>query len=286
MATSLKSSSSNGHCHGMSKRCASAEAGGTRHVTELAVLLGLADTRAVTKTRTPGTKATGGGARDALEPMDTFQAATFRSAAGLIGYIVLDRPDCQYDDWMRMLRLAKFPVAHSELGWLYQAQDVPEKYDVYGDSAWVGSDTRRSSTGAFEQLGTASPRIQLLNSARRRSLMRRGRAACNGMCGSRRVAVSSAVVRGWNGSEAGSAHGQYGEPWHAQPCWTRASSASGREVALWTQEAVQAGRFSLKKLQHVSDLTTNHYDEERLKVLMTLGRLRHTRGPTEAGQPW
>ena len=70
--------------------------GGTRYVTELAVLLGLADTRAVTKTRTPGTKATGGGAPDALKPLDTFQAATFRSAVGLIGYIVLDRPDCQY----------------------------------------------------------------------------------------------------------------------------------------------------------------------------------------------
>ena len=28
-------------------------------------------------------------------PLDTFQAATFRSAVGLIGYIVLDRPDCQ-----------------------------------------------------------------------------------------------------------------------------------------------------------------------------------------------
>ena len=50
--------------------------GGTRHVTELAVLLGLTDTRAATKTRTPGTKATGVGVRDALEPLDTFQAAT------------------------------------------------------------------------------------------------------------------------------------------------------------------------------------------------------------------
>ena len=69
--------------------------GGTRYVTELAVLLGLAHTRAVTKTRTPGTKATGGGARDALEPLDASQAATFRSAVGLIGFIVLDRPDCQ-----------------------------------------------------------------------------------------------------------------------------------------------------------------------------------------------
>ena len=71
-----------------------------------------------------------------------FQAATFRSAVGLIGYIVLDRPECQYAaktvrsatreptnlDWMRMMRLAKFLVSHSELEWIYQAQDVPEKY--------------------------------------------------------------------------------------------------------------------------------------------------------------
>ena len=77
--------------------------GGTRDVTELAVLLGLTDTRSVMMTRTPGTKATGGNARDALEQLDTFQAATFRSAVGLIGYIVR----------------------------IYQAQDVPEKYLVF-----------------------------------------------------------------------------------------------------------------------------------------------------------
>ena len=40
----------------------------TRYVTELAVLLGLVDTRAV-KTRTPKIKATDGGARDVLEPL-------------------------------------------------------------------------------------------------------------------------------------------------------------------------------------------------------------------------
>ena len=62
--------------------------GGTRYVTELAVLLGLTDTRSVMMTRTPGTKATGENARDALEQLDTFQAVTFRSAVGLIGYIV------------------------------------------------------------------------------------------------------------------------------------------------------------------------------------------------------
>ena len=41
-------------------------------------------------------KAIGGGTRDALESLDTFQAATFRSAVGLVGCMVLDRPDCQH----------------------------------------------------------------------------------------------------------------------------------------------------------------------------------------------
>ena len=101
---------------------------------------------------------TRGNARDALEQLDTFLAATFRSDVGLIGYIVLDRPECQYAaktvrsvtreptnlDWMRMMRLAKFLVSHSE---------VPEKYVVFGNSDWAGSESRRSTTGAFEQYG-------------------------------------------------------------------------------------------------------------------------------------
>ena len=54
---------------------------------------------------------------------------------------------------------------------------------------------------------------------------------------------------------------------------------------LWTQDAVQAWRFSLMKVgtrSNVSDLTTKHHDEERLKVLMILGRLRYTRGHGDA----
>ena len=54
---------------------------------------------------------------------------------------------------------------------------------------------------------------------------------------------------------------------------------------LFTQEAVHAGRVSLKKVgtySNVSDLTTKHHDEERLKVFMTLGRLRYTRGHGDA----
>ena len=52
-----------------------------------------------------------------------------------------------------MMRQAKFLVSHSELEWIYQAQDVPEKYVVFGDSDWAGSESRRSTTGAFEQNG-------------------------------------------------------------------------------------------------------------------------------------
>ena len=53
---------------------------------------------------------------------------------------------------------------------------------------------------------------------------------------------------------------------------------------LWTQEAVQPGRFSLKKVstdRNVSDLTTKHHDEDRLAVLMSSG-LRLTRGRGDA----
>ena len=65
--------------------------GGARYVEALAKLHGDTGDRSVTKTRTPGTKATGSGARDAPEPLDTFQAAGYRTAVGMIGCIVLDR---------------------------------------------------------------------------------------------------------------------------------------------------------------------------------------------------
>ena len=111
--------------------------GSTRYVTELAVT----DTGAVMKTRTPGSKATGGGTRDALEAAEYLSGSNVLFGGGVDRNIVLDRPDCQRAakavrsaSRMRMLDLAKFLVSHSEFEWLYQAQDVPEKYGVYGDS--------------------------------------------------------------------------------------------------------------------------------------------------------
>ena len=124
-------------------------AGGTRCVTELVVLSGRTDTRTVTNTRTPSTKATDGGARDAWEPLEAFRTA-----------IVIDRPDGQYAakatrnattepetlDWMRTTRLANSRTAHDELEWLYHAQDVPEKCMGCGDPEGSGSEV-------VEQLG-------------------------------------------------------------------------------------------------------------------------------------
>ena len=165
----------------------------------------------------PRTKATGGGARDALEPLDAFQAAPFRSAVGLIGYIVLDRPDCQYAakavrsatteptklSWMRMMRLAKFLVAYNELGWLYPGAGCGGKVRGVRRFRLGELGNAKEHNRSIRTAWTASHRIQLLNSARCRSLKRRGRAVCHRTCGSRRVAVSTAAGRGWNVAEAG-----------------------------------------------------------------------------------
>ena len=69
----------------------------TLYVEELAQLLGYHRRHtAATKMKTRGTPTTLSGARDVLEPLDTFQAAVCRTAVGIIGNIVLDRPDCQF----------------------------------------------------------------------------------------------------------------------------------------------------------------------------------------------
>ena len=64
---------------------------------------------------------------------------------------------------------------------------------------------------------------------------------------------------------------------HAGPCGCLGSDI----MAEGSDEAVQAGRFSLKEVSTDSnggDLTTKCHDGERRNVLMTLSRLRYTRG--------
>ena len=172
--------------------------GGTRHVTEVAVLLGLTDSSCDENTNS------GKGnwrrrsrcprAAEYLPPslpspllpscnlplsggVDWMQCRPGSQPAGKAVRSAAREPAKL--DWMRKLPLAKFLVSHSELEWLCQAQDVPEKYVLYGDSDSAGSESRRSTTGAFEQLGQYPHRIQLLNStsslsqAERQSCMQR-----------------------------------------------------------------------------------------------------------------
>ena len=109
------------------------------------------------------------------------------------------------------------------------------------------------------------PRQQLLNASRHRRLHRRGRPARDGACGS----------------------------WNVLSCWlelglklklevftdntakigmhSRIGSARVRHLEvtwLWTNEAVQAGRFSLKQVgttENVSDVTTKYHNEESME---------------------
>ena len=92
-------------------------AGGRRHITELVVLSGRMDIRAVAKTRTLESKATDGGVY-AVGSQEAIQAVA-----------VLDGCDCQYAvpaargattepatlDWMRVMRLARSLTADDEL---------------------------------------------------------------------------------------------------------------------------------------------------------------------------
>ena len=88
---------------------------------------------------------------------------------------------------MRMMRLANFLVAHNELEWLFRAQNALEKYVVYGDSDWAGSETRRNTTGALEQLGqhpvefSCSTQHVVALSSGEAELYATGRAAAGGL---------------------------------------------------------------------------------------------------------
>ena len=152
---------------------------------------------------------------------------------------------------------------------------------VFGDSDWAGSESRRSTTGAFEQVWTASHRIQLLDTARHCPLERRGRAVrlAGGLQSVQLLDCRLEWSRSWKYSRT--------VP-RTSACTTELGSGRVRHLDvkwLWTQEAVQYGRFSLKKVstdRNVSDLTTNHHHEDRLAVLMSLGRLRFARGRGDA----
>ena len=269
--------------------------GGVQYVEELVTVMGLENDRAVTKvTKTPGTKATGASARDALELVNDCEAGTYKTAVGMIGYIVLDRPECQYSakevmsmvrgprklDWMRLVRMTKFLASHPELEWVFEAQDMPTKFVVYGDSDWAGGESRRSTSGTAEVLGkhtlefSCSTQHVIALSSGEAELYATGRAAAGGLQTVQllheaglplelEVLTDSTANLGMHGRKGS------GKVRHLEVRW------------LWTQEAVQAKRFALKKVStdtNISDLTTKYHDEQRLVELLRLAGLRFSRG--------
>ena len=153
-----------------------------------------------------------------------------------------------------MPRLAKF-LSHDELEWLYQAQDVPEKYVVCGgDSDWAGSDSRRSTKGVFEQFGQHF--IEFSCSTQHIVALLSGKAEMYATVRAAAGGLQSVQLL----AEAGSAHGQYGENRHAQPCWIRASTTPGCEVALDSRSGaswavfIEEGRY-LQRRERIDDET-------------------------------
>ena len=182
-------------------------------------------------------------------------------------------------DDLLLLRLAKFLVSHDEIEWLLLVQDVPERSVVYGDSGWGGLESRRITTGTFEQLGShpidcsCSTQHVIALSSGEAELYATGRAAAGGLQSVQLLAEAEVLT---DSTENIGMHNRIGSgrARHLDVRW------------LWTREAVQTGRFTLKKVgttENVSDLTTTKYhDEERLEALMQLEELRKTKGFQDA----
>ena len=200
-----------------------------------------------------------------MGPLDTFQAAAYLNAVGMIGYNRLGQtclPVCSENSYeldtraedaplVRFLRQVKILASHDEVEWIMLVQDVPERYVVCCVSDWEGSESRRSTSETFEQLGSL--------------LQRRGRAKRYRTCGSWRVIVCTGLRQGQPEAQAGSAHGQHGEFRHAQAHWIRTGTTSRRAMALATGCCVGGAIQNVITVQNVSDLTTKCHLEKRLE---------------------
>ena len=139
---------------------------------------------------------------------------------------------------------------------------------VQGD--WAVSDSQRCTTRAFEQCGqhpnsAAQLSTSSLSQAERQSCMQqdvRQQEGCSHLLADAGMELKLEVL-----TDSTANLGMHYRTRHLDVKW------------LCTQEAVQAGRFSLKEVgtySNVSDPTTKRHDEERVKVLMTWERLRYT----------
>ena len=174
---------------------------------------------------------------------------------------------------MRLLRLATFLFSRDELEWIFPVQDSPEKYMAYGDSDWGVSESRRSTSGTYEQFGmyqieySCSTQHVIVSSSGEAELDATGRAAAGGLQSVQPLAEASIELKLEALTDSTANIGMQ----------SRVGSGRVRHLDvkwLWAEEALLAGRFMLKKIdtaENISDLTTKHHDEGRLKALMRPG---------------
>lgn len=155
-----------------------------KHVQSLSKALSLEGCKPAA---TPSSKDTGKNNPSALEPLDYGDQKLYLSAAGLLQYIALDRPDIGYitkevrqrvhkADILAMLmvkRASRYLCSIPEVRINYVYQSEPKDISCYTDSDWAGDTvTRLSTTGGAIMNGShwleswsVSQKIRALSSA-------------------------------------------------------------------------------------------------------------------------
>eukprot|EP00971_Amphidinium_carterae_P352334 6492552-Amphidinium_carterae.2 len=114
----------------------------------------------------PGSKASGTGMANADDLLEVERVAVYRSVAGTLLYLSLDRPDLQFSmsrimsgmqaptesDWCRLKLAARYVHSRPRMELLFNYQDMGPtmNIDVFVDSDYAGSEARKSTDCVHE----------------------------------------------------------------------------------------------------------------------------------------
>ena len=186
-----------------------------------------------------------------------------------------------------MMRLAKFLVSHSELQWIYQAQDVPEKYlETQTGQARSHVGARQEHLNSMDwhpiEFSCSTQHVIALSSGEA-ELYATGRAAAGGLQSVQLLVEAGMEPKLEVLTDSSANLGMHnrigsGRVRHLDVKW------------LWTQEAVQSGKFSLKKVS--TDAQRERFDDETSPrrqvgcrdVFGKTAICQRTRGPSLGGQ--
>ena len=268
--------------------------GDGKHIQRAVDLLGVGDSKPA---GTPGSKATGKGLRDALEPLEGPEAKLFQCVAGLVNFVAVDRPDVQFSvkviladmtrplviSMFRLKRLVRYLHGRRELWWMYDRQDMPRAVVYETDSDWADDEvTRKSTSSVFGFFGShlletqvASQPVVALSSGEA-EFYAIGRGAASAIMMRQFFAQCGIEVRSRVSSDSSA----------GRAIASRIGSGKVRHLQirdLWVQERVREGDLLLDRvstLENRSDLGTKYLDRSRMDLLMSMSGLRPTtKGP-------